>query len=157
MSDFDDANSGLPSRRAVIGAAAWSVPVIALVTAMPAFAASVSPSIHALQLGHLSPWDLNVGGNGGPIGLNLQVDYSKSSTNSPDTISFTWALTVSGPAGPGTVKSGADTIVRYGTWRKGDVLYPDRTTNLARGTYDFTFTVSVAGSGSKSSTRKMKI
>lgn len=37
--------TGLPSRRTVIGAAAWSVPVIALATATPAFAASSPPTL----------------------------------------------------------------------------------------------------------------
>ena len=43
LDDSAGAPSGLPSRRTVIGAAAWSVPVIALATATPAFAASCAP------------------------------------------------------------------------------------------------------------------
>ena len=42
MYDADFANS-LPSRRTLIAGAAWSVPVIASVTATPAFAASTTP------------------------------------------------------------------------------------------------------------------
>lgn len=37
--------SGRPSRRTVIGAAVWSVPVIAVATATPAFAASTTPTL----------------------------------------------------------------------------------------------------------------
>ncbi len=157
MDGFVDPEDGMPSRRKLLVAAAWTVPVIATLTATPAFAASGSPSVNALQLSRLNPWNVNAGGAGGPIGLNLQVDYTKSSGQYPNTISFTWALTVSGPAGNKTVASGASTIARYGTWQKSNVFYPDQTSNLPKGTYTFTLTVSVAGSGSKSTTKKIKI
>lgn len=157
MSDFVDATSGLPSRRSLIAAAAWSVPIVAVMTATPAFAASDSPSINALKLDKIDLSDLNAGGHGGPIGIDLEVEYSHASAKDPDTISFSWALTVSGPAGNGTVESGATRIAKYGTWKKQNLYYPDHTTNLPQGKYDFTLTVSVAGSGSRSSTRKIKI
>lgn len=43
MNNSACAPPGGPSRRTVIGAAAWSVPVITLATATPAFAASLDP------------------------------------------------------------------------------------------------------------------
>ena len=157
MDGFVDPVDGMPSRRKLLVTAAWTVPVIATMTATPAFAASNSPSVNGLILSRLSLSDQNVAGLGGPIAIDLQVDYDKSFQQAPVTMSLEWALTVSGPAGSGTVKVGSTTIARGGTWQKNDIFYPDETSNLPKGTYNFTLTVTVAGAGSKSSTRKIKV
>lgn len=156
MSGFANDNSGLPSRRAVIGAVAWSVPVIAMVTATPAFAASTVPP-GAIVLSSIGLWNQKVGGKPGPIGINVQFGYRASSIHDPAVAAFTWMLTVSGPTGSRTVKSGSGNIARYGTWQMNGIKYPNSTSNLPAGTYTFTFTVTVSGNSPKSSTAKISI
>jgi hypothetical protein len=156
MSDFAGASSGLPSRRAVVGAAIWSVPVIAVVTATPAFAASTVPP-GAIDLSPISLWNQHTHGNPGPIGINVQFGYRASSIHDPAVALFTWSLTVSGPTGSHTVESGSGNIARYGTWQKNGIMYPENLGSLPAGTYTFTFTVKVTGISPKSTTAKITI
>lgn len=156
MSDLDDVTTRLPNRRTVIGAAAWSVPVIAVMTATPAFAAS-SPLLDVVTFSTLQLWNAHAEGQPGPIGLNLQLGYYPSSSQYPGTLTFSWTLIVSGPLGTRTVLSGSDSMSRYSTWQRNDVYYPDRITHLPSGRYTFTFTVTVPDNGSRSSASTITI
>ena len=73
MSDYADSYAGLPKRRTVIAAAAWSVPVIAAVTATPAFAASSSPPAGVALSWKTLTAQANGYKIGGTFGLEIQA------------------------------------------------------------------------------------
>lgn len=72
MSDFVEVGSGQPSRRTVIAAAAWSVPVIAGMTATPAFAAS--QSVNLALTGFQAKKSTRVVISGNPLSIHLALN-----------------------------------------------------------------------------------
>jgi len=134
----NSSDSGRPnavSRRTLIAGAAWAVPTVAVLSATPAFAASVQGP---LSVNVPSLWNLNSGGVPGPIGMYLQVGNSSSAA-----VVFSWSLTVVKPDHTSVVwKSGSQRIGSYGTWSKDNLVYPAPNQNLPAGTYSFTLSIS---------------
>jgi hypothetical protein len=156
MSDSVGNGSGLASRRTVIGAAIWSVPVIALVTATPAFAAS-SVNLSALTPRIASLRKIRSRGKTVALGMGAWLTYRSSSSQAPNVLPFVWTLTASGPTGTHTVSSGSSNITKNGTWSKSGISYPAPAGTMPAGTYTFTLTITVAGSGSKSTTGQIRV
>ena len=129
MSGFVNGDSG-SKPQAVIALSPGLCRVIAMVTATPAFAASTVPGARSSSAASVSGTRRSAA-SPGPSGSNVQFGCRASSIHDPAVAAFSWMLTVSGPTGSRTVKSGSGNLARYGTWRMNGIKYPNSTEQSA--------------------------
>lgn len=151
MSGFVDVASGLPSRRTVIAAAAWSVPVIAVMTATPAFAASESVGLAVTGFQASKSTRLVISGN--PLRLHLVLSRISGTlkvqvaTQQPAVLVQSITVIISVPkagmsSGKATVRSGSG----YG-WKAGSTSSTATTMS-----YSFLWTGTISSASTSRST-----
>lgn len=157
------------SRRRVISGIAWSVPVIAAVSATPAFAASgsgggttpqplPSQAVEELSVSCFSAWNESEGGKRGPIGwAGGQIGWWNGGGGVASGV-ISWVVTLTTPSGAtSTIVTGASTITRGDHGKIELKKQKWGTAPLEAGTYTITLTVTGAAGASKSASTSITL
>lgn len=158
--------TALPSRRRLIGAAAWAVPAIVATTTTPAAAAS-GGSVPVAKLRPSSDfaaedrrqYDPATNTTRGPLAVYVRARYDQNivwwPTRDPAVATVPYTVLVEGPLGRSTL-SGVVSIAIGGYTQEERIYPPDGAHPIPVGTYTFTL-VLFGSDGSTSSTTSIVV